>query len=303
MLDDVAPDGMACMTGDFDAELEWLFAQPDPLVSERAGVQLMTIHKAKGLGFDVVIVPGMDRKSKADEPSLITSLERTTENGQSEMLVAPIGARGGEKHPTYSWVQKLRAARQDEEVKRLLYVACTRARRELHLLGTATVTQSGLKGGDAKSLLEVGWPAFEVKFNKAAAARAAKDRGQQGERGGDGSRFSAGDDAPGEPVRCVRYGGERGEQAFVEGEAAGGAGGDQTAREECNCIEHISGGERNAGVGAAGGFAAGKGGGECGACAAAAIEHGSVEPAAGCGIARTKGAEHAAGGGVFRQSA
>ena len=30
MLDDVAPDGMACMTGDFDAELEWLFAQPDP---------------------------------------------------------------------------------------------------------------------------------------------------------------------------------------------------------------------------------------------------------------------------------
>ena len=95
-------------------------------MSERAGVQLMTIHKAKGLGFDVVIVPGMDRKSKADEPSLITSLERTTENGQSEMLVAPIGARGGEKHPTYSWVQKLRTARQDEEVKRLLYVACTR---------------------------------------------------------------------------------------------------------------------------------------------------------------------------------
>ena len=68
MLDDVAPDGMACMTGDFDAELEWLFAQPDPTVSERAGVQLMTIHKAKGLGFDVVIVPGLDRRSKADEP-------------------------------------------------------------------------------------------------------------------------------------------------------------------------------------------------------------------------------------------
>lgn len=175
MLDDVAPDGMACMTGDFDAELEWLFAQPDPTVSERAGVQLMTIHKAKGLGFDVVIVPGMDRKSKADEPSLITSLERTTENGQSEMLVAPIGARGGEKHPTYGWVQKLRAARQDEEVKRLLYVACTRARRELHLLGTATVTQSGLKGGDAKSLLDVGWPAFEVKFLDAVKDRAVKE--------------------------------------------------------------------------------------------------------------------------------
>ncbi|HTY84630.1 MAG TPA: 3'-5' exonuclease, partial [Silvibacterium sp.] len=172
MLDDVAPDGMQCMTAEFDAELEWLFAQPDPLVSERAGVQLMTIHKAKGLGFDVVIVPGMDRRSKADEPSLITSLERTMENGGSEMLVAPIGARGGESHPTYKWVQKLRTKRQDDEVKRLLYVACTRARRELHLLGTATLTQSGLNQGDAKSLLDVGWPAFEARFMDALKEKA-----------------------------------------------------------------------------------------------------------------------------------
>jgi len=176
MLDDVSPDGMACMTGDFDAELEWLFAQPDPTVSERAGVQLMTIHKAKGLGFDVVIVPGMDRKSKADEPSLIVSLERTTENGQSEMLVAPIGAKGDDKHATYRWVQRLRTARQEQEIKRLLYVACTRARRQLHLLGTATLTQSDLKGGDKNSLLDVGWPAFEEKFIDAVKKRAVEDR-------------------------------------------------------------------------------------------------------------------------------
>jgi ATP-dependent helicase/nuclease subunit A len=169
MLDDVDPGGMACMTGDFDAELEWLFALPDPTVSERAGVQLMTIHKAKGLGFDVVIVPGLDRKSKWDDPPLITSLERTNaETVDDEILVAPIDARGGEKHPTYKWVQKQKTARQDEELKRLLYVACTRARRELHLLGTATMSASGLRGGDKKSLLEVGWPAFEAKFQEAA---------------------------------------------------------------------------------------------------------------------------------------
>jgi ATP-dependent helicase/nuclease subunit A len=53
-------------------------------------------------------------------------------------------------------------------LKRLLYVACTRARRELHLLGTATMSASGLRGGDKKSLLEVGWPAFEAKFQEAA---------------------------------------------------------------------------------------------------------------------------------------
>ncbi len=164
MLDEIAPDGMACMTAEFDAQLEWLFAQPDPRVSEGAGVQLMTIHKAKGLGFDVVIVPGLDRKAAADPSSLIVSLERTGEAGLDEMVVAPIGAKGGDAHPTYKWVQRQRTGRQDEEIKRLLYVACTRARRELHLLGTATLTQSGLNQGDKKSLLDVGWPAFEAKF-------------------------------------------------------------------------------------------------------------------------------------------
>ncbi|HEX3469861.1 MAG TPA: UvrD-helicase domain-containing protein [Silvibacterium sp.] len=174
MLDSVAPDGMTCMTEDFETELEQLYAQPDPTVSERAGVQLMTIHKAKGLGFDVVIVPRLDRKAASDQPSLISSVERTNPaTGDDEILVAPIGPKGDEKHPTYRWVQRQRTARQDEEVKRLLYVACTRARKELHLLGTATMNASGLKGGDAKSLLDVGWPAFQAKFEEAVKDKAA----------------------------------------------------------------------------------------------------------------------------------
>ena len=171
MLDSVSPDGIACLTEDFDAEFTRLYAQPDPAVSERAGVQIMTIHKAKGLGFDVVIVPGLERKPASDKQSLIVSLERTNAEGDSELLVAPIGFRGGEKHPTYAWVQKQRERRVDEERKRLLYVACTRARKELHLLGTATQTKSGLTPGDSKSLLTVAWPAIREEF--AAASQAA----------------------------------------------------------------------------------------------------------------------------------
>jgi ATP-dependent helicase/nuclease subunit A len=174
MLDAVTPDGMACMTKDFEEEFERLYAQPDPGVNERAGVQLMTIHKAKGLGFDVVIVPGLDRKPASDPSSLIASLERTNPmTGEEEILVAPIGVKGGEKHPTYDWVQKQREMRADEERKRLLYVACTRARRELHLLGTATKkANGGLKAGDNKSLLAAAWPAFGQDF--VAALRAAE---------------------------------------------------------------------------------------------------------------------------------
>jgi ATP-dependent helicase/nuclease subunit A len=172
MLDRVTPDGIAGLTDDFEAEMAHLYAQPDPRVSERAGVQLMTIHKAKGLGFDVVIVPGLNRGAATDRPPLICSLERTNPaTGEPEMLAAPIGGRDGEKHPTYGWVQEQQTLRADEELKRLLYVACTRARRSLHLLGTATMTRSGLQPGDAKSLLATAWPALQPDFEKALRER------------------------------------------------------------------------------------------------------------------------------------
>lgn len=175
MLDAVTPDGMACLSEEMEAEMERMFAQPDPGVSEKAGVQLMTIHKAKGLGFDVVIVPGLDRKAARDKQPLICSLERTnSQTGEPEMLVAPIGHRGGEKHWTYAWVQRQRSQRTDEELKRLFYVACTRARRSLHLLGTAMLGKSGLKA-DAGSLLGVAWPALRSDFEDALKKREEPD--------------------------------------------------------------------------------------------------------------------------------
>ncbi|MGC2619252.1 MAG: UvrD-helicase domain-containing protein, partial [Acidobacteriaceae bacterium] len=71
LLDAVTPDGLAPLTPAFDAELDRLFAQPDPA----GAIELMTIHKAKGLGFDVVIVPGLDRQAATDSQTLIASLE------------------------------------------------------------------------------------------------------------------------------------------------------------------------------------------------------------------------------------
>ena len=175
LLDQIAPDGIACLTEDFEAEMSRLFAKPDPQVSEKAGVQLMTIHKAKGLGFDVVIVPGLDRGVKQDDAPLIASLERINpETGKTEMLVVPIGERGEDSHPTYSWVRKQHRHKLDDELKRLLYVACTRARKSLHLLGTAQVTKSGLKPGNQRSLLTTAWPALEADFEATLAARRDK---------------------------------------------------------------------------------------------------------------------------------
>lgn len=170
LLDAITPDGMACLTENFEDELNRLFAPPDPRVSEKVGVQLMTIHKAKGLGFDVVIVPGLDRKPRQDDSPLVCSLERTNLRGETEMLVAPIGYSGDDKHATYAWVRSQIRIRQGEELKRLLYVACTRARQSLHLLGTAVIAQSGCRPEHADSLLATAWPALAANFQPAPQA-------------------------------------------------------------------------------------------------------------------------------------
>jgi ATP-dependent exoDNAse (exonuclease V) beta subunit len=173
MLDTVAPDGIECLSEQFDHKLSRLFAQPDPRASERFGVQLMTIHKAKGLGFDVVLVPGLDRSTGHDRQQLICMLERVSVHNPDvdELLVAPIGSKGEDTHPLYQWVRKQRQQREDEERKRVLYVACTRARRELHLFGTAVIGNRSLEPGWPDSLLATAWPALEPEFTAAYEAQ------------------------------------------------------------------------------------------------------------------------------------
>ena len=180
LLDAVAPDGLAPFTGDFAADCERLFAQPDPAVSEACGIQLMTIHKAKGLGFDVVLVPGLDRPAATDPRPLVCSLERidpwvsdAATPGETEFLVAPLGPQGEDKHPLYKWVRQQRQMRFDEERKRLLYVACTRARRELHLFGAAVATAGGVQFPNRASLLATAWPALQSEFEAARLAAEA----------------------------------------------------------------------------------------------------------------------------------
>lgn len=178
MLDDIAMDGIDCFSEQFDQRLNGLFAQPDPRASERCGVQLMTIHKAKGLGFDVVLVPGLERSAGQDRQQLICMLERVSMDrpGEDEILVAPIGSRGEDTHPLYQWVRKQRRARESEERKRVFYVACTRARRELHLFGALSRTATGeLKPVAPDSLLATAWPAIADDFMAAYQAQQQKE--------------------------------------------------------------------------------------------------------------------------------
>jgi ATP-dependent exoDNAse (exonuclease V) beta subunit len=56
--------------GALDARLSELYALPDMEAGPDA-IEIMTVHKAKGLEFDTVIMPGLDRTQRHGEPPLI----------------------------------------------------------------------------------------------------------------------------------------------------------------------------------------------------------------------------------------
>jgi ATP-dependent helicase/nuclease subunit A len=171
MLEELGPEAAG-----LEEQIAELCAQPDPAANERCGVQLMTIHKAKGLGFDVVIVPGLGRATRTESQPLLRWLEQTRlvgpeEEEEREFVVAPIG-RNGKQGGIYAWIGELQGRREDDEAKRLLYVAATRARKELHLLGTAVIkVNNDLSPGDRRSLLGIAWPALKGEFERAHAVQ------------------------------------------------------------------------------------------------------------------------------------
>jgi ATP-dependent helicase/nuclease subunit A len=131
--------------------LDELYALPDVNAGEDA-VEIMTIHKAKGLEFDTVIVPGLDRAPRSGRKPLFAW--RSLPGGK--LLLAPIDETGGEKEPLYQYVRELDKKAEDIEAGRLLYVAATRAKSRLHLLGCVKIDDDGVvKMPSQRSLLGI----------------------------------------------------------------------------------------------------------------------------------------------------
>lgn len=103
--------------------------------TQTAKIQVMTIHQAKGLEFDHVIVPRIDLATRLDERKLMLWFERPQMHGGSSLLLAPIEASGSETDPVYQYLQLVEQKRTFYETGRLLYVALTRAKKTIHLTG------------------------------------------------------------------------------------------------------------------------------------------------------------------------
>ncbi len=154
----------------FEDGLEKLFALAD--VEADDSLQIMTIHKAKGLEFDVVIVPGLAKATRSDDKKLFLWTEQPDAGGMSGLLLAPINATGEDGDPIYQWIARFNAERQRLEDGRLLYVAATRAKRQLHLLGNVSVAVDDegtrcINAPSARSLLGKLWPVVGAEYEAA----------------------------------------------------------------------------------------------------------------------------------------
>jgi len=129
-------------------------------------VDLMTIHGAKGLEWDVVIVPGLEKRAPVDRPKLVTWSEiETSDESAANIMLAPIAGRGEGSKALNEWLRGLVKDREAAERKRLFYVACTRAREELHLFASPEMTGSDKVATGHGSLLTAAWPAASRHFS------------------------------------------------------------------------------------------------------------------------------------------
>ena len=141
-----ARPALARRPSDLRRQLARLYATT---VNDDAQLEVMTIHKAKGLEFDHVIVPGLEHvPARGPSPLLLWRPEG------DDVLIAARTHRG--PNSLYDWLEAEEKAQDANELRRLFYVAATRAARSLTLVGAAESAEQTVRP-PKDSMLELLW--------------------------------------------------------------------------------------------------------------------------------------------------
>jgi len=144
----------------FESALNALYAKPD--VRAINPVQVMTLHKSKGLQFDHVFIPGCERQGRGDDTRLLAWDRFTTDDGTELPLLSPSPEIGGCGNALYQFINKQGVHRTDLERDRILYVGCTRAKKHLYLTCSLTTNEIGEAAAPVKrSFMGALWPAIK----------------------------------------------------------------------------------------------------------------------------------------------
>jgi len=135
-----------------DERLQKLYAAPD--ASEAAQVELLTMHGAKGLQWDVVILPGLGYGGRQSDSPLLAFSDVPVAGG-TRLLISPKPATRKDD-PLYSFIRSIEKSKDNNELQRLLYVACTRCKTTLHMLGHLSGKREEATKGSLLHLLLAG---------------------------------------------------------------------------------------------------------------------------------------------------
>jgi ATP-dependent exoDNAse (exonuclease V) beta subunit len=130
---------------------------------QTASITLMTIHKSKGLEFDHVILPGLEKTPRPDDAPLITWQNMAPEPMTRQLCIAPMRSPDAQEERIYAFCRYIESQKLAQERRRLLYVATTRAKRSLTFF--ARLKTSSRKDQHftipKKSFAEALWPWLE----------------------------------------------------------------------------------------------------------------------------------------------
>lgn len=109
--------------------------EPAATVQADDALQIMTIHNSKGLEFDLVILPQLDKSVKGDTASIKYLPGKEGEQGLLGIKV-PDKEMQLQKSGVYEQAKARDSELEEAESRRLLYVAMTRAQKQLLMVGT-----------------------------------------------------------------------------------------------------------------------------------------------------------------------
>ena len=183
-------DGQSLDFEQLSGLMDSLYARADSS-PESQRIELMTMHKSKGLEFDTVILPGLGRKPRSDDTALVTwfqfmlaeqgggdflehEIEQIDTQSLERLVIAPLTKKGQDSSKLSQLLKRFESQKQTYEQGRLLYVAATRAKQQLHLFGQITIKESADSektfSPAINSLLETLWPCVENDFNHLIAS-------------------------------------------------------------------------------------------------------------------------------------
>ncbi len=127
-------------------DIEWLAMRLKTLFAEHPehsnAIEIMTLHKSKGLQFDYVFMPQLDKATRGgDKPLLRWHLHVGSDRSvgdDSGLLIAADDRQAADAPSLYNYLSWLQAERDAAELRRLLYVGVTRAKKRVWLTAEAS---------------------------------------------------------------------------------------------------------------------------------------------------------------------